>query len=213
MFLTEDPGEIQDEVMAQIKSALNMNQECQTTPTGEGVSVPNMAFSPDSAPYQLEEVDESLEEEGSPCEALVDTKTGPSPTRIRTSSSTGESSTANDSFVDRMNLSICSSVGGSSTGTYDSKKYYIGSVSEDECSVQSHVSNLGTEEMNQSELMEVVHTLYKELRKTDAALSKETKRRHSREKSLIKLAKELKKRKDITTKVALKLQEVGTSVI
>lgn len=111
--------------------------------------------------------------------------------------------------MDRLNLSCCSSVGGSSTGTFDSKKFYIGSVTDDDCSVQSHVSDFGTEEMGRSELMEVIHNVYQELRKADQALSEEKRRRNSREKSLIKLARELKKRKDITTKLAKKLEEVG----
>jgi hypothetical protein len=210
MFLTEDPRTIQDEVMAEITCALNMNQAHPTTTlASEAVPVhETVASSPSSATCELTEVDESFDGEGSPYETLVETKMGPSDTRMRTASS-GDCSTTNDSFVDRLNSSSCSSLGGSSTGTFDSQKYYIGAVSEDECSVQSHVTDFGTEDMCREELIEMVHTLYQELRETDHTLSTERKKRQSREKSLIKLAKELKRRKDVTTDLGVKLEEVG----
>ena len=208
MFLTEDPRKIQDEVMAEITFALNMNHPHPMTDALDTVpGLDKVASSPTSATCELTEVEESFDGEGSPSESLVETKMGPSDTRIRTSSN-GDGSTTNDSFVDRLNSSCCS-LGGSSTGTFDSQKYYIGAVSEDECSVQSHVSDFGTEDMNREELIEMVHTLYQELRETDRTLNTERKKRQSREKSLIKLAKELKKRKDATTDLAVKLEEVG----
>jgi len=209
MFLTEDPRKIQDEVMAEITFALNMNHPHQMANTLDTVAGSDkVASSPTSATCELTEVEESFDGEGSPYETLVETKMGPSDARIRTNSH-GDGSTTNDSFVDRLNSSCCSSLGGSSTGTFDSQKYYIGAVSEDECSVQSHVSDFGTEDMHREELIEMVHTLYQELRETDRTLNTERKKRQSREKSLIKLAKELKKRKDATTNRAVKLEEVG----
>lgn len=60
MILTEDPTQIQDEVMAEITSALNINQEDQKTPTATEGSVPDVARSPDSGTCDLTEVDESL---------------------------------------------------------------------------------------------------------------------------------------------------------
>ena len=50
--------------------------------------------------------------------------------------------------------------------------------------------------MSRSEMMEVVQKLYKQLKKADTDLASERDRRKSRERSLIKLAKELALRKD-----------------
>jgi len=209
MPLREDPREIQDEVMAEITFALNMKQrQPRTSPTvGDVVRATPVAVSPDSGVHELTHVEESFHDEGPSGTTLVETKRGPSGPR-RTSSN-GDLSGTNDSFVDRMNFSCSSSLGESSTGTLDSQKYFIGGVGADDYSVQSHISNFGTEDMDRDELLEVVRTLYKELRETDRALAIEIKRRQSREKSLIKLAKELKKRKDKAIRLASELDEVG----
>lgn len=231
MFLTEDARQIQDEVMAEIKSALfNIDPKLPAASGSKDTikdhqeSCSSNAQSPrDSETCDLTEVDESTEGDANE-ESLVPTKMGPSlETHLRISSSMGGSSaggsTMNDSFVDRMNLSCGSSIGGSSLGTLDSQKYYIGSAHgsdevEDETSSHfgSHMGDgeedFGMEDMSRTELMQVVRTLYRELRKADESLSDEKKRRHSREKNLIKLARELKKRKDATTKLTLKMEEV-----
>ena len=149
-------------------------------------------------------------------ETFVRVKEGPSSKRNSTISLDGSS--VHDSFVEQLNVSFTSSIGGSSTGTTDSSyhKFFIGTVSEEteECSVQSHVSDLGTDDFSHGELRDAVQRLYKQLKQTEDALASERKSRRSREKNLIKLAKELGKRKNSSNKLLDKIAEVSqTDVI
>eukprot|EP00429_Kryptoperidinium_foliaceum_P016449 CAMPEP_0176043530 /NCGR_PEP_ID=MMETSP0120_2-20121206/21602_1 /TAXON_ID=160619 /ORGANISM="Kryptoperidinium foliaceum, Strain CCMP 1326" /LENGTH=482 /DNA_ID=CAMNT_0017376937 /DNA_START=46 /DNA_END=1494 /DNA_ORIENTATION=- len=210
-FLTEESRKIEEEVMAEIMTALNLNKnESLKSPTAM-IAVPELKSSPQESTATLM-TDTSSYEDDAKLTLVKVKKDSPKSSRSNISL---DGSAINDSFVDRMNFSTCSSLGGSSDGTYDSQKYYIGTVNEEDetCSVQSHVSNFGTDEMSNTELIEVVHTLYRELKNADRSLSQERKRRHSREKSLIKLAKELKKRKDTAAKHLQRIKEMQQEII
>ncbi len=203
-MLAEDAKTIEAEVMAEIRSALNLSEVQSPTSI---MSIQKVSSSPQESSTTETEGEESSEEEERV--TFVKVKDG-SPKRTSLPSLDGS---GNDSFVNRLNLSCSSSIGGSSTGTSDSsyQKFYIGTVSEEseECSIQSHVSDIGADEMSHRELVDVVQRLYLELKKVDEALSAERKRRHSREKSLIKLAKELGRRKSLSNKQLEEIHEVG----
>jgi hypothetical protein len=213
----EDTKRIEEEVMAEIRAALDL-------PPTSMISIPKLVTSPQESPREGSAAASSEDEEKS-CgfdheeekQVPVKLKDGSSPIKRNCvasldGSALDGSSTMNDSFMMRMASS--SSIGGSSAGISESssQRFYIGTVDEEEAgSVQSHVSNLGTDDMSQGELMEVVHRLYKQLKKTDITLSEEKKRRRSREKNLIKLARELGKRKEMTNMQMAKIEEVSCS--
>ena len=198
----EESKQIEEEIMAELRSALG---RCEIQPPASIISIPKVVRSPrDSSTLGTEEG--SMEEE----EKEMFVKVKDAPPHRRTSSASLEDSVLNDSFMLRMTSSM-SSIGGSSTGLSESssQRFYIGTVKEEgeEGSIQSHVS-FGADDMSHDELMDVVHRLYGELKKADETLAREKKRRHSREKNLLKLAKELGTRKDATDKLLSKIGEV-----
>jgi hypothetical protein len=111
-----------------------------------------------------------------------------------------------DSFMRRLSHMSMGSLGPNSN--HSSQRFYIGTV-EEEGSIQSKVSRLEADEMSYGELMGVVQRLYEHLKQSDDALATEKSRRASREKSLIKLAKELTKRKDTICKQMGQIEEVS----
>jgi hypothetical protein len=120
-------------------------------------------------------------------------------------------------------LSATSMEGTFSGGAFDSNastpRFFIGSGAinvaresgdgeEVETSVRSRVSLVEAEEMSYDELLALVERLYDHLRQADKALTKEQERRSAREKSLIKLAKELKNRKATIKEYIEQIDEV-----
>lgn len=203
-IIAEDTKKIEAEVMAEIRSALRLSESRSST-----IAMPKVSTSPLESSTTETDEDEDESSCGEDRKTRVKVKNG-LPTRSSGASLDG--SGIHDSFVERLSASYSWSIGGSSTGTSDSSypKFYIGTVSEEseEYSILSHVSDLGADDMSHSELLDVVKRLYKELKKADEALSAERKRRHSREKNLIKLAKELGRRKNVSTKQLNKNDEV-----
>ena len=205
MFV-EDSKEIEAQVMAEIRNALNL--PTVESPTSMVSIQKKESISPQESSTAATDEDEDCQFYET--ETFVRVKEG---TSKKNSANTLDGSSLHDSFVDHLNVSFTSSVCGSSTGTNESsyQKFYIGTVSEDteEGSVQSHMSDLGTDDFSHGELMDAVQRLYKQLRQTEDALAAERKRRRSREKNLIKLAKELGKRKNSSTKLLQKIAEVS----
>jgi hypothetical protein len=81
-----------------------------------------------------------------------------------------------------------------------SQRFYL-ETADEECSIPSKVSILDDmeddfEERSYGEWMSIVRTLYESLQLADSKLTVERQRRISREKNLVKLAKELSKRND-----------------
>jgi hypothetical protein len=62
-------------------------------------------------------------------------------------------------------------------------------------------------------LIDLVERLYDNLKNADRALTKEKARRSGREKSLIKLAKELRKRKEMVADCMERIEEVTTNFV
>lgn len=125
---------------------------------------------------------------------------------------------------DLTRLSTTSMEGTFSEGAVDSNastpRFYIGGIGvieehgdedgeEGESSVRSRVSLVDAEEMSYDELLALVERLYDHLKQADEALTKEQARRSAREKSLIKLAKELKNRKATITECVEQIKEVS----
>jgi hypothetical protein len=79
----------------------------------------------------------------------------------------------------------------------DSEKFYIDTIEEDEeASFPSRVDNENIKietELSNQQLLDLVESLYDNLKHADSVIQKEKSRRRSREKTIIKLAKELTK--------------------
>lgn len=208
-MVAEDSKEIEAQVMAEIRSALNLST--MESPTSM-VSMQKVSVSPQESTTAATEDDESCEFYET--ETFVKVNDGRLMKRNSTISLDGSS--LHDSFLENLNVSYTSSIGGSSTGTNESSyhKFFIGTVSEEteECSVQSHVSDLGTEDLSHGELMDAVQRLYKQLKQAEDALTVERNKRRSREKNLLKLAKELGKRKNSSNKLLDKIAEMHDTI-
>lgn len=212
--LEEDSKRIEEAVMAEIRAALDL-------PPTKMISIPTLVPSPQDSPRESStaasstEEERSFEEEEKEVAVKLNDGSPKQQQKRRSINSTCmaslDGSAMNDSFMVRMAASS-SSIGGSSAGISESssQRFYIGTVNEgEEGSIQSHVSDLGADDLSHGELMDVVYRLYKQLKKADESLSAEKKRRHSREKNLIKLAKELGKRKEMTNVQSAKIEEVS----
>jgi hypothetical protein len=81
-------------------------------------------------------------------------------------------------------------------------------IGTDGSSMQSKVNLLQTDEMSKGELIDLIERLYDNLKNADRTLTKEKTRRIGREKSLIKLAKELRRRKDMVEEYIEQIEEV-----
>lgn len=83
----------------------------------------------------------------------------------------------------------------------ESDKFYINTVNEEHQEENSFPSKVGgsqlDNELSHQELMNLVEQLYHNLKVSGSALKKEKSRRRSREKTIIKLAKELSNQKGI----------------
>jgi predicted RNA-binding protein with PIN domain len=210
-MITENSQEIEEQVMAEIRSALNLSTIQSPESKGSRSTTQKVSVSPQESTTAATDEDESCEFYGS--ETFVRVKEGTSSSN-RNSAISLDGSSLHDSFLDHLNVSYTSSIAGSaSTGTNESSyhKFYIGTVSEEteDCSIQSHISDLGTDELSHGELMDAVQRLYKQLKQAEDSLSSERKKRRSREKNLIKLAKELGKRKNASNKLLDKIAEVS----
>jgi hypothetical protein len=80
---------------------------------------------------------------------------------------------------------------------------------EDEEEDDIHLLQEGADDMTYDELLELVERLYKNLKQADAALTNERTKRTGREKSLIKLAKELRSRKDKINELEEQIDDVS----
>lgn len=211
--LEEDSKRIEEAVMAEIRAALDL-------PPTKMISIPTLVPFPQDSPRESStaasstEEERSFEEEEKEVAVKLNDGSPKQQQKRRSINSTCmaslDGSAMNDSFMVRMAASS-SSIGGSSAGISESssQRFYIGTVNEgEEGSIQSHVSDLGADDLSHGELMDVVYRLYKQLKKADESLSAEKKRRHSREKNLIKLAKELGKRKEMTNVQSAKIEEM-----
>jgi hypothetical protein len=99
------------------------------------------------------------------------------------------------------------------------EKFFIGPPSQDnsskangyddDVSIPSRVDLLDVDEMSHNQLVTLLERLYFNLKNADRALTKEQRRKAAREKSLIKLARELKKRKEIITELTERVDEVS----
>ena len=102
---------------------------------------------------------------------------------------------------------------GADSNYEESPKFYLGSSSQEEevASIPSRVSLLEMDEMSHNEVVTLVERLYTNLKTADLALTREQERRTAREKSLIKLAMELRRRKEIVTDLTEQVHEVSPS--
>lgn len=111
----------------------------------------------------------------------------------------------NDSFYQKLNAD----------------KYYIDTIEEDaeeeeeETSLPSHVASENIKiqkELSHQQLLDLVESLYHNLRQADASKKKEKARRHTRERTIIKLAKELSKQSEFVNQQREQIEEVRCSV-
>jgi hypothetical protein len=189
----------EEEALAEIKRALNI-QDPEPPPTS--ISIPRRPTKSLASP----------------------TKSDNSPmASLEPSSMDRTSVTESYDDNDLTRLSATSIEGTFSGGALDStdstRKFFIGrgGVTEDgentgdqdeRSSVRSRVSLVEAEEMSYEELLGLVERLYDHLKQADRALTKEQERRVAREKSLIKLAKELKNRKATIGDCTEQIEEV-----
>jgi hypothetical protein len=87
-------------------------------------------------------------------------------------------------------------------------------AADDDESWQSHEEEInllqdGADDMTYDELLELVERLYSNLKQADAALTKEKSRRSGRENNLIKLAKELRSRKNKIDELEEQIDDVS----
>jgi hypothetical protein len=208
-MMKENAAEIEAAVLAEIKQALNINHQPQPPTT---ITIPSIGLFPsrpskqnDASVAQTASMEtDSIEDQ----EHLILIKVEEAVARR------GFDNANNDSFMRKLStLSLGSSGVHSQHGSagahspHGSQKFFIGTVDE-EGSVPSRVSNLEADEMSHGELMDLVQRLYGNLKQSDSALSTERERRKSRERSLIKLAKELAARKDVIRRQMGKNEEV-----
>jgi hypothetical protein len=201
--MKEDSKVIEAEVMAELKLALNFDRGQPPT----SISIPTVIKEHDESVAQTASMDTgSLDDEE---RALLTKVEDAVAARRSTQGSCGSSEHGRNDFLNRLsNLSMDS--GSVPDSNPSSQRFYIGTVNEEEaCSVQSKVSRLEADDLSHNQLLRVVQRLYSHLKKSDEALSRERKRRNSRESSLIKLAKEMSKRKTTINRQMKMLGEVS----
>lgn len=203
----ENPEEIEKEVLSEIKRALGVDEPPTSISIPPG-SIPAMTRSPkEASTLDSEDTDSLDEDERLLLEQLKDVVD-------RRTSSSNSPSAGRDSFL--KNLSWISSGGGGSTATGSStpgKLFLEGSL--DQGSVPSRVPEDGQNEdyLSHDELVSLVQRLYEKLRQTDDEVSAEKTRRKHREKSLMKLAKELARLKDVIKQHESKMEEVRSQAL
>jgi hypothetical protein len=201
--MQEDVGGIEAAILAEIRQALDIERAQPPTT----ITIPKVIQSAYRGPSIGN--DSSIDKTAS---TEVDSLDGPDQvtfTKVEEAVATrgfDPGAYHNDHFMRRLSHMSIESSGPHSNNS--SPRFHIGTV-EEEGSIQSKVSRLEADEMSYGELMGVVQRLYEHLKQSDAALETEKSRRASREKSLIKLAKELTKRKYTICKQMGQIEEVS----
>lgn len=170
--MKEDSAETEAKILAEIKQALG--QPPHTITISNSIDIRSIGLFPSSSKSPTKQNDASFE--------------------CTTSDETG--STDDYEHLPKVEDGNDSFMSSGSSPLQGSQIFYIDTVEEEEASIPRRANNLEVDDMRSRELMQIMERLYDNLRRSDDALSAERELRRSRERNLIKLAKELSWRKE-----------------